>query len=126
MKPLDPDLKARLLQWSAGGGAASLVLIVATNPDLVQKILANWPGAIFGIVCVGFVLVDRRAGQGITALREMAEANRGLTGAVQQMAERTDSVQIANEALLRRIGRNQEAMFEELHAISDKIEALRK
>ena len=107
LKPLDKDQLARILQWGAGGGAAALVTVLATNPDLVQKVLANWPGAIFGIVCVGFVLLDRRAGQGITALREMADANKGLTEAVKaqaasiaSIARRDDEQALRHEALL--------------------------
>jgi hypothetical protein len=97
-------------KWAAAafGGGAGVVLasqvieLLKAQPGLLA--MQGWPATVAVITVAGLVIVNHRAGQGIRAVREMAEAQKGLTEAVHQLAGRDNEQLVVMQALMEETG----------------------
>jgi len=106
---------AQLLRMFAAGSGAGIgavaAFFAAMNPDALAHVAASWPGVVLGLGCGGIFVLDRRFGHGITAVREMAAAQQGLTGAVEQLVKRDDQRAREQDLMLDYLGTQTEKIL---------------
>ncbi|HWQ03417.1 MAG TPA: hypothetical protein VNL38_02960 [Candidatus Nitrosotenuis sp.] len=113
-----------LLKWLSGGAGAALVWLLwealRANPQGLWAVLQSW-GTGFGIAAVAIYVVDRRAGQLVSALNETAQAQRTLGGAVQQLVEKDDRDAQATNAAIGFVCQQNEKILASLETIEKRL-----
>ena len=107
---------AELVKWITGGTAAGIVLyaLQVLGGEGISEVLKAWgPGFATATVLGGVAIwrIDRRWGEGIAAVNGMAEAQRGLTGAVQRIVEKDDRRAQATEAAIGFVAQQNEEIL---------------
>jgi hypothetical protein len=121
-------LISHLLVGSGVGAGGAMVLAlthsVAQKPELLIDALKGF-GAPFLFGVIAIVLLNQKAGDVLTVMRESAAAQQGLTDAVNRNVERDDRRAQAMDLTIQQLARQGEHTAERLEAIWNELRTKR-
>jgi len=104
----------------SAGVTAVLVLadVIRQQPQIVVEVLKSW-GPGFGLPAVlGALLIwriDKRAGEFVGALKDLATSHSGLQGSVEALAEKDDREAQATKAAIGFVAQQNEEILKLIH-----------
>jgi len=94
--------------------------LAKSNPRVLE-IALSW-GPLFVIVVLGMILIDRRVGDGVSALKENARAQQQMSDAMQKIAERDDRQAERLETLINYSALQSEKVLNALEEQRDRLD----